>query len=80
MSVCVSPTLFNKVFAMLSRCVEKLETLFLSTTYLVLIEAGVRHLFILIPHLYNHELTAEHPQEKISNPREKCWTHEIPTR
>ena len=49
------------------------KQLFLSVTYSLFIVAGVRHLFILILHLYNHEVPAKHPRDKV-------WTHEIPTR
>ena len=45
------------------------KQLFLSVTYSLFIVAGVRHLFILILHLYNHEVPAKHPREKILDPR-----------
>ena len=60
------------------------KQLFLSVTYSVFIGAGVRYLFIFIPHLYNHEVPMQHAREKILYPRnypqEKYWTYEIPTR
>ena len=60
------------------------KQLFLSVTYSVFIGAGVRYLFIFIPHLYNHEVPMQHAREKNLYPRnypqEKYWTYEIPTR
>ena len=60
------------------------KQLFLSVTYSVFIAAGVRYLFIFIPHLHNHEVPTKHAREKCLDPRkylqEKFWTHEIPTR
>ena len=46
-----------------------------------LIGGGMCHLFILISHLYIHELRTKHTQEKNLDPRNtheiKIWTHEI---
>ena len=58
--------------------------LFLCVTYSVFIVTGVRHLFILVPHLHIHEVPTKHPQEMILDPQntheKKFWTHEISTR
>ena len=43
--------------------------LFLCVTYSVFIVTGVRHLFILVPHLHIHEVPTKHPQEMILDPR-----------
>ena len=55
------------------------KRLFLSVTYSAFTRAGVRHLFILIPVLYIHEVTTKHSREKIVHPRntheKKFWTH-----
>ena len=51
----------------------------LSASYSELSWGGVWHLFIFIPHLYNHELA----HEKILDPRitheKRSWIHKIPT-
>ena len=55
------------------------KRLFLSVTYSSFTRAGVRHLFILIPVLYIHEVTTKYSREKIVHPRntheKKFWTH-----
>ena len=54
-------------------------TVLLSASYSELSWGGVWHLFIFIPHLYNHELA----REKILDPRitheKRSWIHKIPT-
>ena len=57
----------------------------LSVTYSVFIGAGVRGLFIIVPHLlYINEVPTKHSREKNLDPRnthrKKFWTHKTPTR
>ena len=40
-------------------------TVFLSVTYSKLIGGGVCHLFIILSHLYIHELPTKYPREKV---------------
>ena len=55
-------------------------TVLLSASYSKLIGGGVWHLFIFIPHLYNHELAREKNLDPRINHEKKSWIHKIPNR
>ena len=73
MIVCVSPTLFNKVFATLKLVCWKIRNIFFKCNLFRIFWSRSAAFIYSYSSLYFYPLI---PQEKISNPREKCWTHE----